>query len=284
MTETCNNENRPVIGVVGLGLIGASLCMALRGKYRVAGCSRRRETEAYALQKGMIDEIVAVRDMRGAVDCVVVCSPLWTLCDTVREVYDAVGDSAIITDVGSVKGVLQGLPGRIVGGHPMAGNEHSGIRAAKRNLFAGATYCVVPYENSREEDIRFVERLARDAGANPLLLSAREHDRLAASFSHLPHMAAYALAEAALRENDGAVAGGGFYDSTRIAASDPAFWTEVFRCNRENVLRAADGYLHELTALRDLLAREEYGALQERLAQAQSKRKALLRNGRKETV
>ena len=277
MTEKTNDNKIATVGVVGLGLIGASLAMALRSKYRVLGCSRSRDTERYALENGMIDGIASLADMRGAADCVAVCSPLWTLCDMVRAVYEAVGDSAVITDVGSVKGVLEGLPGRIVGGHPMAGNEHSGIRAAKKNLFAGATYCVVPYENSREEDIRFVERLACDAGARPMLLSATEHDRLAASFSHLPHMAAYALAEAALRAGDGNIAGGGFYDSTRIAGSDPAFWTEVFRCNRANVLDAVDGYLNELTQLRDLLAREEYGALQERLAQAQYKRRRLKR-------
>lgn len=279
MTETSSNKNRPVIGVVGLGLIGASLAMALKNDYCVVGCSRNPDTERDALQNGMIDEIRALQEMRG-VDCVVICTPLWTLEETMRAAYDAVGDSAIITDVGSVKGVLQGLPGRVVGGHPMAGNEKSGICAAQRDLFAGATYCVVPYENSREEDVAFVERMATAAGANPLRLSASEHDRLASLFSHMPHLAAYALAQSA-PVFDANLAGSGFMDSTRIAGSDPKFWTEVFRRNRENVLNALDGHIAELTRLRTLLAQEDYDALQARLEEAKQKREHVRKTRRK---
>ena len=144
-------RKKQTIAVVGLGLIGASLALALKDTYRIIGCARSRETEAYALSHGIVDEICPVRDMRGA-DCVIACTPLWVLRQTVQEVYDAVGDTAIITDVGSVKELLKGLPGRLVGGHPMAGTEHSGIEACKRHLFENATYCVVPYENSREKD------------------------------------------------------------------------------------------------------------------------------------
>lgn len=279
MTEKANGKKTATIGVVGLGLIGASLCMALKDDYRIAGCSRNPDTERYALQHGMIDEIRPLQDMHG-VDCVVVCTPIWTLEDTMRAAYDAVGESAILTDVGSVKGVLQGFRGRVVGGHPMAGNEKSGIRAAQRDLFAGATYCVVPYENSREEDVAFVERMATAAGAHPLRLTAQEHDRLASLFSHMPHLAAYALAQSA-PVFEANLAGSGFMDSTRIASSDPKFWTEVFRRNRENVLTALDGHIGELTRLRALLESEDYEALQARLDEARQKREHVRTTRRK---
>ncbi len=277
MVET--DSKQQTVGIVGLGLIGASLAMALKNSYRIAGCSRNKATEQYALQHGMIDEIRPLDRMRG-VSCVAVCTPLHTLCETVRDAFDAVGDSAVITDVGSVKGILEGAKGRVVGGHPMAGNEHSGIHAARAQLFAGATYCVVPYKNSREEDVAFVEQMARAASAQPLRLSAAAHDRLAAAFSHMPHMAAYALTQSAI-ESEVNIAGSGFMDSTRIAGSDPAFWTEVFRLNRDNVLQALDGYLNELLFLRALLAQEKHDALQARLTQAQQQRKTLEKSKRK---
>lgn len=266
-------RKKQTIAVVGLGLIGASLALALKDTYRIIGCARSRETEAYALSHGIVDEICPVRDMRGA-DCVIACTPLWVLRQTVQEVYDAVGDTAIITDVGSVKELLKGLPGRLVGGHPMAGTEHSGIEACKRHLFENATYCVVPYENSREKDVVFVENLARCVKAEPLRISAEEHDRAAAVYSHMPHLAAYALSQTAI-DGDVSVAGSGFMDTTRIAGSDPAFWTEVCKLNRENVLRATRAYIGELNGLCDLLQNESYPELCARLTMAQQKRKAL---------
>lgn len=279
MAQTQETNKKQTIGIVGLGLIGASLSMALRPFYHVAGCSRRRETEAYALEHGVIDEVRPVEKMRG-VQCVAVCTPLKSLRQTVQEVYAAVGDSAIITDVGSVKSVLEGLDGRIVGGHPMAGNERNGIYAAKADLFAGATYCVVPYADSTESDVAFVEQMAAVTGAHPWRISAQDHDRMAAMFSHMPHLSAYALCSA-VRMDEGRIAGSGFIDSTRIAASDPDFWTEVFRLNRDNVLKAADEYGRALDALRTLLYNEDYDGLRAALERAQGNRKELMRCRRK---
>lgn len=272
MADT-SGQQKQVVAIVGLGLIGASLALALRGKYRVAGCSRSRATERYALERGIVDEIRPVDRLKG-VSCVVVCTPLSALRDTVKQVYDVVGDESIITDVGSVKGLLCGLPGRIVGGHPMAGTEHSGINAAKRHLFENAVYCVVPYPQSRSQDVEFVKELARAAKAKPLEISAEKHDRLVAYYSHMPHMAAYALSGTAIGE-DVSIAGSGFMDSTRVACSDPDFWTEVFRLNRDNTLSALDGYISVLNDMRGMLADNDYSALNSALADACSRRKTL---------
>lgn len=271
MTYTNNGKK---IAVVGLGLIGASLAMSLkRAGYCVCGCSHRHETESYALKLGIIDEIRRVEELRG-VDCVIVCTPLNIVESTVKEVYSVVGDSAVITDVGSVKGMLKGICGRIVGGHPMAGNEHSGIHAAQADLFRGATYCVVPYDNSRIEDVEFVKNIALAVNAKPVTLSAEEHDSLAADYSHLPHLCAYALSLSAISDKV-CIAGGGFTDSTRIACSNPNFWTEVFRLNRSNTLRALNGYTDTLEKMKTFLEKGDYDALCGLLTEAQVKRKAL---------
>jgi prephenate dehydrogenase len=263
-------EQKRTVAVVGLGLIGASLALALKGKYRVWGCSRSPETEELALSRGYIDEVRAIENLRGA-DCVVICSPLDSVKQAAERVYEAVGNTAIITDAGSVKSMLEGLSGRVVGGHPMAGNEKSGLHAARADLFENAYYCVVPYKNSLPADVEFVKEMASAAGAKPVVLSAKEHDSLAADYSHMPHMCAYAMSLAAIGERVN-IAGSGFLDSTRIACSNPDFWTEVFRLNRENTLESLGKFTESFEKMKKLLEREDYGALRDMLAAARQKR------------
>ncbi len=258
------------IAIVGLGLIGGSLALALKERYYVIGCSKNPQTEQYALKCGMVDEIRPISKLKG-VDSVIVCTPLSVLKETVRKVYAVVGDSAVITDVGSVKGLLKGEKGRIVGGHPMAGTENSGIAAAKPHLFENAYYCIVPYENSAPADVEFVTRIAAAVKAKPVALSAEEHDLLAAKYSHMPHMCAYALSESVIGGNL-SIAGSGFMDSTRIACSDPEFWTEVFRLNRLNTLTVLDSFMSALGDMRDKLESEDYAGLRERIIRARDKR------------
>lgn len=271
MTE--NGKKIETVAVAGLGLIGASLALALKPFYNVVGCDSNKTTEEYALKNGVVNEIRPLKKFAG-VSCVFVCTPLYALEKTVREAVAAVGNSAVVTDVGSVKRILNGIEGRIVGGHPMAGTERSGIEAAKPHLFENATYCVVPYENSRQGDVEYVKEIARKIKAKPLVLSADEHDRLAAYYSHMPHLAAYALAGTALG-NDSSVAGSGFMDSTRIACSDARFWAQVCKLNGENVLRALGEYIDGLADLRELLKRGEYEQLENKLREASEKRKIL---------
>lgn len=261
------------IAVVGLGLIGASLALGLKPYYRVIGYDNSEETCSYAIKHKVVDVISPIKDFSG-VECVIVCTPVSTVRDTVISVYNAVGDTAVITDVGSVKRNLAGCPGRIVGGHPMAGTEHSGIAAAKPHLFENACYCVVPYERSTDSDVRYVCELAKLVKAIPLVLSAEEHDKAVADYSHAPHLIAYALSSSAIGDNL-TVAGSGFMDTTRIAGSDEAFWSEVCRLNRQNVLNSLDKFSSDLQNLRRHLINEDYEALRAELGSARAKRKTL---------
>lgn len=264
-------KTKHTVAVVGLGLIGGSIALNLKKVCRVIGVESDEETAAYALGNGFVDEVRPLEDIRGA-DAVLLCTPVETLRSMAARVYSVVGESALISDVGSVKSTLENASGRVVGGHPMAGSEKGGIRASKEHLFENAYYCVVPYAHSREEDVRSVEALARFLRATPVRIGSAEHDRQAAALSHAPHLAAYALCESAL--HDGATPGSGFLDTTRIASGDPAFWTAVCALNRENVLSALSDYAKVLDGYRALLQNEDYEGLRSALERARQKRTA----------
>lgn len=266
-------DKRKTVAVVGLGLIGGSVALNLHRVCKVVGVDDDPDACAYALANGMADEVRTLANI-GDADAVILCTPLDALAPCAEDVFRTVGERALITDVGSVKSVLQNAKGRVVGGHPMAGSEKGGIRAAKAHLFENAYYCVVPYAHSREEDVQSVEQLARFLRATPVRMTCDEHDKQAAALSHAPHLAAYALSESAL--HDGAAAGTGFLDTTRIAGSDPAFWTAVCRVNRQNVLSALADYMQTLDDYRALLQNEDYTALQSALASARQKRLSVL--------
>ncbi len=264
-------ERKGSIGIVGLGLIGGSIAIALRGKRRVVGTSRDPETVEYALSHGMIDEAAKSYEDFRSCDAVIVCTPLSVVERTVRELYAVLGEDVVISDVGSVKGMLSGLPGRIVGGHPMAGTEQSGVRAAKERLLENAYYILVDY-GGRQDDLELMRSVAEDCGALPVTMTADEHDKLVAKISHLEHMAAYALVNSAMT-GDERIVGSGFMDTTRIASSSPEFWNTVAHLNRDNVLAETDRYIATLTYLRDMIARGE--DITPFLAEAKAKRDKL---------
>ncbi len=261
------------IGIVGLGLIGGSLAMTLKSKgYTVLGVEKDVEALSYAQNNNVIDKACTIEELRGC-EIVFVCVPVAAVPSVCESVYSVVGDEAIITDVASVKGILKSARGRIVGGHPMAGTEKSGIAAAKAHLFENAFYVVVPYESSRAEDVEYVKSLAREMKANPIVMSAKEHDERVSKISHLPHLAAYALVNSAL--SDDGFTGTGFMDTTRIASSDAGFWAKISLLNRENLLADMDVYQRELDKIRKAIDKEDESALRAILEKAQDKRKSL---------
>ena len=260
-------------GVAGLGLIGGSIAFALKKQgYRVVGVENDPDVSAFALKNGIVDEIGVIADLRGA-ETVFVCVPVWKTREVVEKIVAELGNDTLVTDVASVKGELKGIVGRFVGGHPMAGTEKSGIAAARAHLFENAFYAVVPYENSSNADVEYLVGLVKSFGAKPVIMTADEHDGRVSEISHLPHVIAYALAGYALKA-DGFV-GTGFMDATRIAASDPAFWTEVAFLNRDNLLRDARGYEKEFDKYVAALENGDRKGLYDLIAAAKEKREAL---------
>ena len=242
------------IGIVGLGLIGGSLAIALKGRYAVKGLAHKAEDGEYALSTGMVGELA--RGLGDFSDCaaVVICTPLSLVRETAERLVSLYPDK-IISDVGSVKGMLTGIKGRLIGGHPMAGTERKGVRAAKERLLENACYILTDY-NGDAEALAFMKKLVADAGAIPVVMGAEEHDRLVGRVSHLVHMAAYCLVDAAI-EGDEEIVGSGFTDTTRVASSPPDFWNTVAALNRGNIVDGMDDYIARLTELRGKIAAGE---------------------------
>lgn len=255
------------IGIIGLGMIGGSLALALNGAYDVIGFDTDESTREYAIFRGFC-RVVDVEEMRGA-EAVFVCVPIAATADVLYSLSDKLSDT-IVTDVASVKLPFAATRGRYVGGHPMAGTEKGGIAAAKPHLFQNA-YWVITADG---DDAVIVENIVKSTGARPLRMTAEDHDRAVAAYSHVPHAVAYALTSAAV-SGVSPIAGSGFLDTTRIAKSDGEFWADVMLMNAKNVLRGVSSVSAELDALSGLIERGDRRALIDYLTAARKKRVAL---------
>ncbi len=256
------------IGIIGLGLIGGSIAFALRDNFDIVGYDTDEKSCEYAEKNGLA-RIVPIERM---CDCIAVfvCVPVKCM-KTVLDGVSSFLPDVIVTDVASVKMPFAATGGRYVGSHPMAGTEKGGIRAAKPHLFENAYWVIT----GGGDDADTVENIIKHTGAKTLRMTAFDHDRAVARFSHAPHALAYALVTSAVKSGAAPIAGSGFFDTTRIAGSSGDFWAEVFRLNKDNVLCAIDGVTAELESIRDMLASERYGELADYMNSAKRQRDAL---------
>lgn len=224
------------VGIVGTGLIGASVGLGLRlHAWEVTGFDPDPSAIAAAKAVGAIDDEAA--DLAEAIhgsDLVVLAGPALAIMSQVAELDTA----TLVMDVAGVKSpVVHAVPEgvRFVGTHPMAGREHAGAAHASAGLFRGATW-IVTTDGAQEADIVAIENVVHDLGAIPLRMTAARHDAAVATISHVPQLLALALTEAAAADDDAlTLAAGGFRDLTRIALSDPAMWADVLVANRDEV-------------------------------------------------
>jgi prephenate dehydrogenase len=245
--------------VVGLGLIGASVALALREVgWIVTGVDTESSVEESALAGGVID---AVRPTSPP-DLVVIATPAGSVTGLVNGALTQFsGPDVIVTDVTGVKGsIVQGVADRrFLGGHPMAGSERRGLAGARADLFQGCTWVLTPTEQTSPETYGTLHGILREIGANVVAVSAEDHDRLVAIASHVPHLLAGALMNEASRvaEQDAVLlqlAAGGFRDMTRVAAGDPSIWPDVLFENRTAVIAALAALEERLSVLREALA------------------------------
>jgi prephenate dehydrogenase len=287
------------VAVVGAGLVGGSIALAARaaGTQRVTVYDADPAVRARLAALGVGTEVAhtLAGAVRGA-DLVVVATPAATVPTVVEAVAQAADPAAFLTDVASLKQHLtvdvesrlrsQGRdPGRFVGGHPMAGSERSGPDAADASLFQGATWVLTPTDATGDDALHGVSAFLRHLGARVLVLPADRHDELVALVSHLPQVVASTLADVAGEAVDTtgeavlALAGGGFRDTTRIAASDPALWLGILRGNRAAVLEVLDRFRDRLDAVHVALASEDWGQLEQVLAAGSAARRRLVSKG-----
>ena len=261
--------------ILGTGLIGASLGMALRQVgWVVAGWDPDPSALEGAARREAVDHPCSAWDeaVEGA-DLVVLAGPLSATLETLR----GLRTDALVTDVAGVKVpvVESRRPDlRLVAGHPMAGREQAGPAAATSALFRGAAWIICP-DGAEQEDVERVEAVVESVGAIPYSMPASEHDRVVAAISHLPQVIAVSLVNLAAGD-PGAMrlVAGSFRDLTRVAASEPGWWPELLAANEANVSRAISGMIEQLEAARADI-RADPVALASRIRSARTRRQGM---------
>jgi cyclohexadieny/prephenate dehydrogenase len=282
MTTPATDSGAPIfkrLALLGIGLIGSSVARAAR-KHGLAGeivgHSRRRETRDEAMVLGFLDRVEA--DPAAAVagaDAVMICAPMGAYEQLAKAIAPALAPGAVVTDVGSVKGMVAKtiapyLPAgvHLVPGHPIAGTEHSGPSAGFAELFIDRWCVLTPEPGVDPQAVAKVEALWRGMGMMVERMTAEHHDRVLAITSHIPHLIAYTIVGTASDMEEATQAevirfsAGGFRDFTRIAGSDPVMWRDVFLTNKDAVLEVLQQFTEDLVRLQRAIRRGEGDTLQ----------------------
>ncbi len=254
------------VALIGIGLIGSSLSHAMRrGKLaaEIVGHARTAETRITALRLGLVDQACtsAAEAVRGA-DLVILCVPVGVCGPVTAEIAPYLEPGAILTDVGSVKGAIlrdcsPHVPSGVhfIPGHPIAGTEHSGPESGFAELFDGRWCILTPPPDADEAAVERLQALWVAIGSNVEIMTADHHDMVLAITSHVPHLIAFNIVNTAAhlgRVTDSEVikfSAGGFRDFTRIAASDPTMWRDVFLNNKDATLEMLARFSEDLAVL-----------------------------------
>ena len=254
------------IAIVGVGLIGGSIGLAVRERKlarEVVGIGRRESSLTAAREAGAIDR--GTTDLSEGVataELIIVCAPVDTITESVILAASACRPNALITDAGSTKHDIvttidaalsarrAGSP--FVGSHPLAGDHRGGVEFARADLFEGRTVVVTPTSETRPAAVVEITGFWQSLGARVTTMTPSAHDAALAATSHLPHLVAAALA-AATPEKLLPLAASGWRDTTRVAAGDPKLWQPIFATNRTHVLAALDRFMEKISALREAL-------------------------------
>ncbi len=278
------------VTIIGVGLLGGSLGLAIKRRYpgaQVAGVGRREASLREALEAGAIDRAhLEPGEAVGQSDLVILATPVGAFQKHLLAIRDRLKPGAIVTDVGSTKAAVVrmaanalGEDGPFVGSHPMAGSELKGANHARADLFEGALCVLTPTPQTPPALVRRVEAFWRDIGMKTVRMDAAAHDKAVAVVSHLPHALA-ALLMGLPSEDDLKLAAGGFRDMTRLAGGDSEMWRDILMTNRKNLLAAIDRLDEQLMRLRDLLEVGDAPAIQTLLAEAQKRREQCNHNSK----
>jgi prephenate dehydrogenase len=266
--------------VVGLGLIGASVALALREcGWTVTGVDDNADTMDAALASNVVTGVELSPDAT----LVVIATPAGVVAAVAAETLaHLTNPDVVVTDVAGVKGSIVALVDdeRFLGGHPMAGSELRGLAGARAELFRGCTWVLTPNDHTSPSTYSTLHGVLREIGANVVAISAADHDRLVAIASHVPHLLAGSLMNEAsqVAEQDAVLlqlAAGGFRDMTRIAAGDPAIWPDILFENRDAVVQSLASLEGRLKTLREALVDDGRDVILESLLSAASARRQL---------
>jgi cyclohexadieny/prephenate dehydrogenase len=284
------------LALVGIGLIGSSIALAARAHglaETIAISTRRAETlaEAEALGLGDLYTLEAAEAVRGA-DLVILCTPVGAYAGVIRQIREALAPGAILSDVGSVKGFVQQTLGPLVPkgvhfipAHPIAGTEHSGPAAGFAELFINRWCVLTPAAGIDAIALDRLTSFWQTMGSNVEVMDASHHDRVLAITSHVPHLIAYNIVgtvadlEAATKSEVIKFSASGFRDFTRIAASDPVMWRDVFLTNREAVLDMLGRFLEDLSRLQRFVRDGDGPAMEALFTRTRAIRRSIISAG-----
>ena len=249
------------IGFIGFGLIGGSIAKGLKRacpEIKIMAYMRTRSKLEQAKQDKIVDVILdGIDETLNSCDLIFLCTPVEYNAQYLSAVRPYLKSGAVITDVGSTKTDIHrevaslGMESCFIGGHPMAGSEKTGYENATDRLLENAYYIITPTSESKEEDTRRLVTIAELIGAIPIVLDYREHDRIVAAISHLPHIVASSLVNL-VKDSDNReelmkrLAAGGFKDITRIASASPEMWEQICMTNTENIVAMLEAYIGSL--------------------------------------
>ncbi|HMK55117.1 MAG TPA: prephenate dehydrogenase/arogenate dehydrogenase family protein [Dissulfurispiraceae bacterium] len=276
------------VAVIGVGLIGASVALSLREKGlcgTITGCGRKEENLRRARQRNIIDDyLLDAADAAAGADLVVLCTPVGILKDMAAETAPALKRGALVTDVGSIKGLMVGeieelMPDGVhfVGSHPIAGSEKAGIDDARGSLFVGARCIITPTWRSDRAAVERIVLLWQAIGGSVELMDPFRHDEIFSLVSHMPHVIAYALVNAVESIDPECIkySGAGFRDTTRIAASSPELWRDICMMNRDNLSKVLKLFRENLDRIEKCMAENDWAAVEREFARAQKLRMSI---------
>jgi prephenate dehydrogenase len=271
--------------IVGLGLMGASLALALRGKCKALyGVDQNEDTCRLALMHEVVDAVWQDVAQTRAVDMIILAVPVGQILVLLEKLNATVQTPTIIMDIGSTKTVIcqkmESLAEYFdpIGGHPMCGKETLGIQSAEAAIYQGAPFALVPLTRTSPYAKSLAEQLVTAIGGRIVWLDAETHDRMVAAVSHLPYLISSALTLGTPLELTSLI-GPGFRSSTRLAATPTSMMLDVLKTNRLFILEAIDRVEDELSQLKTYLTQEAYEALNQRLNTAAEHLQEILQKG-----
>ena len=260
------------VGIVGLGLMGGSLSLALKKHskdYYIIGLDHNKLHCKEALELDLVDEICTSLETLKSCDIIFLSIPVDGIISVTKKL-SPLTDTCTVIDLGSTKEKISlSIPSDIrenfVAAHPMTGTEKFGPTAALEDLYTDKVVVLCDLEKSGTHQQNVAKTLFTDIGMNIVSMGSKEHDRHAAFISHMPHAVSYALANSVMAQEASksiiALAGGGFKDMSRIAKSSPNMWEDIFRQNKTNLLEAINSFQSELKKCQKMVENEEWETL-----------------------
>ncbi|MCL4479148.1 MAG: prephenate dehydrogenase/arogenate dehydrogenase family protein [Deltaproteobacteria bacterium] len=279
------------VAVIGIGMMGTSLALAIKKNglsENIVGVDRNFDNLKTAKRLQAIDSYTdCLKDAIADAVLVIFATPVLATFEVAKRIVYAVKNDAIITDIGSIKGELvirmtelfKGH-GNYIGSHPITGTEKSGAMNAVEGLFENKRCIITPVEKTDNFTVEAAKRFWESIGSDVVIMNPHEHDRTMAAVSHMPHAIAYTLIKSIMEQEKAGYAlfqfaGGGLKDYTRIAASDPVMWRDIFMSNSEEILHAIEGFNKSLGNLTDMIKSKDLKGIHNFLEEVKEVRRSI---------